>query len=163
MTASGGRISADRVVALPRLRGPGFPGLPGDEAGFIVTDEHGRVEGIEDVYAAGDVTAFPIKQGGLATQQADAAAQSIAASLGADVTPEPFRPVLRGMLLTGTSAQPIGGEPEGPRPVLFAASRKVAGRYLVPYLTGTQDEGEPQTAGAMEVHIDLAPLRRQGP
>ena len=39
------------------------------------------------VYAAGDGTAFPIKQGGLATQQADAVAETIAAAAGAPVEP----------------------------------------------------------------------------
>ncbi len=41
--------------------------------------------GLEDVYAAGDITSFPVKQGGIATQLADAAAQAIAARLGADL------------------------------------------------------------------------------
>ena len=58
--------------------------------------------GVEDVYAAGDITAFPVKQGGIAAQQAEAAAESIAADAGAD-SPGPFRPVLRGLLLTGRS------------------------------------------------------------
>ena len=61
-------------------------------------DEHGRVSGIEDVYAAGDATTFPIKQGGLAAQQAVAAAEAIVARHGTDLDPQPFRPVLRGML-----------------------------------------------------------------
>ena len=41
--------------------------------------------GMRDVFAAGDATAFPIKQGGLAAQQADAVAEAIAASAGAGV------------------------------------------------------------------------------
>lgn len=162
VTASGARIKADRVVALPRLAGPAFRGLPSDERGFIPTDEHGRVEGVADVYAAGDVTDFPIKQGGLATQQADAAAETILASLGVDLTPEPFQPVLRGLLLTGTAAQPIGDRAGAPLPALFAASYKVAGRYLIPYVTGATGEGPSSGHGGMEVHIDLTPFRRQG-
>jgi sulfide:quinone oxidoreductase len=47
------------------------------------------------------LTQFPLKQGGIATQQADVAAASIAAHAGADIEPHPFRPVLRGLLLTG--------------------------------------------------------------
>ena len=77
-----------------------MPGLPSDAEGFLVTDDHARVQGVPDVYAAGDVTAFPVKQGGIACQQADAAAADIAARAGAPVEPEPFSPVLRGMLLT---------------------------------------------------------------
>ena len=53
-----------------------------DAAGFIAVDEHGRVPGADGVYAAGDVTTFPLKQGGLATQQADAAAEAMLAALG---------------------------------------------------------------------------------
>ena len=42
-----------------------------------------------DVFAAGDATAGAIKQGGLAAQQADAAAEAIAAEAGAHLTPRP--------------------------------------------------------------------------
>ena len=48
--------------------------------------------GAEHVYAAGDGTNFPIKQGGLGTQQADAAAEEIAARAGAEIDPQPFQP-----------------------------------------------------------------------
>src|SRR5207253_10047688 len=61
-------------------------------AGFVSTDDHGRVHGLDDVYAAGDVTQFPVKQGGIATQQADSVAAAIAARAGAPVEPAPFRP-----------------------------------------------------------------------
>jgi sulfide:quinone oxidoreductase len=67
------------VLTLPHLDGPAIAGLPSDGAGFLVTDVHGRVTGAPDVYAAGDVTAFAVKQGGIACQQADAAAADIAA------------------------------------------------------------------------------------
>ena len=85
MLAPEGRIPRDRVVALPRLRGPRLDGLPQTLDGFLLVDAHGRVPGLEDVYAAGDITSFPVKQGGIATQLADAAAQAIAAQLGADL------------------------------------------------------------------------------
>lgn len=75
---AGERVAADAVVSLPRLRGPYLPGLPHDQDGFLRVDDHGRVEGVAGVYAAGDVTAFPVKQGGLATQQADVVAAAIA-------------------------------------------------------------------------------------
>jgi sulfide:quinone oxidoreductase len=71
-------IGADAVIALPRLRGRRISGLPADAEGFIPTDEHARVVGVPDVYAAGDITVGAVKQGGLATQQADAAAEAIA-------------------------------------------------------------------------------------
>ena len=57
---------------LAAARGTKLRGVPCDPAGFVRTDAHGRVLGMRDVFAAGDATAFPIKQGGLAAQQADA-------------------------------------------------------------------------------------------
>ena len=57
-------LDADSVVALPLIAGPHIPGLPGDDAGFLPIDENCRVGGVDDVYAAGDCTNFPIKQGG---------------------------------------------------------------------------------------------------
>ncbi|HEX6458622.1 MAG TPA: FAD-dependent oxidoreductase [Thermoleophilaceae bacterium] len=101
LLTGGMNLAADRVVTLPRLVGRKVHGLPQDSAGFIPTDGYGRVRRAKDVYAAGDATTFAVKQGGLATQQAFAAAESIAAAAGAAVVPHPFRPVLRGLLLTG--------------------------------------------------------------
>ena len=76
---SGRMVAADRLVALPLLRGPRLDGVPSEPTfGFIPVDPHGRVDGLEGVYAAGDATNFPIKQGGLATQQADAVAEHVA-------------------------------------------------------------------------------------
>ena len=63
-----------------------------DRSGFLPTDEHGRVGGTVGVYAAGDATSFPIKQGGIAAQQADAVAECIAAGAGAPLETTPFRP-----------------------------------------------------------------------
>ena len=80
------------MIALPRLRGRRIAGLPCDDDGFIPIDEHARVAGVPGVYAAGDITAGPIKQGGLAAQQADAAAEAIAAEAGAELTPAPTAP-----------------------------------------------------------------------
>jgi sulfide:quinone oxidoreductase len=138
----GSPIHANAVVALPQLEGPKLAGLPHDAAGFIPVDRHGRVEGVEDVYAVGDVTNFPVKQGGIATQQADTVAQALAAAAGADLVPKPFRPVLRGLLLTGNTptylrAELRGGQGETSRadvePLWWPPS-KIAGRYLSSYL-----------------------------
>ena len=76
---SGASLAADVVIALPELVGPRIAGLPHDEDGYIPVDEHGHVRGCTDVFAAGDATAFPVKHGGLAAQQADAVAETIAA------------------------------------------------------------------------------------
>ena len=108
-----GKVPADRVVALPRLRGRPIEGVPHDADGFIEVDPLGQVHGLDDLYAAGDVTAGSIKQGGVATQQADTVAAAIAARFGAAVQPEPFRPVLRGTLLTGDGARYMRSEVAG--------------------------------------------------
>ena len=75
----GDLVHADVVVALPDLVGPRISGLPHDDDEFLPVDEHGRVFGCTDVFAAGDATAYPVKHGGLAAQQADAIAEAIAA------------------------------------------------------------------------------------
>jgi sulfide:quinone oxidoreductase len=79
----GGQIETEAVVALPRLEGPRLPGIPCDPGGFVPTDDFARVGSEVDVYAAGDLTQFPLKQGSIAAQQADVAAASIAARAGA--------------------------------------------------------------------------------
>lgn len=50
----GAMLDAERVVALPTIEGPQISGVPGDDRGFIPVDDHGRVQGLSDVYAAGD-------------------------------------------------------------------------------------------------------------
>jgi sulfide:quinone oxidoreductase len=145
-------IEADRVVALPELEGEPIEGLPHDDAGFIPVDEHGAVRGVQAVYAAGDGIAYPIKQGGLATQQADAAAEAIAANLGAAVEPRPFRPRLRGQLLTGLGPTYLTAGPTqaGPSESSVAVNplwwppSKIAGRYLAPYLASHVSIGRPE-------------------
>jgi len=138
----GTSIPADRVVSLPRLRGVPIAGVPQDGDFFIPTDGTGLVTGLTDVYAAGDVTTFPIKQGGLAAQQADAVAEAIAARAGAPVTPRPFDPVLRGLLLTGSLPLYVRAELSGGRgesseaahDALWWPPGKIAARHLAPYL-----------------------------
>ena len=77
------------------------------------------------MFAAGDATAFPIKQGGLAAQQADAVAEAIAAAAGVDLDPQPFRPILRGVLLTGGAARYLRADISGARRRLHDRERGV--------------------------------------
>jgi sulfide:quinone oxidoreductase len=165
----GPNVAAERVVSLPRLRGPSLPGLPHDAEGFIPTDLHGLVDGEVDVYAAGDATTSPIKQGGVATQQADAAAEAIAARIGAPVDPKPFRPVLRGLLLTGAEPQfmraEVSGGPDHPPATstrsLWWPPSKIAARWLAPYLADRHDELEQEPAGlAVEKAVPTGARRR---
>lgn len=146
-----GRIHADRVIAIARLRGPATPGLPHDELGFIRADRWGRVQGAPGVYVAGDAGSFPIKQGGLACQQADTVASLIAADLGAPLEPIPFEPVLRTTLWTGgrpvhmRSPLPTGRaverEAAGDAELWWPAA-KVAGHFLSPFLAGHRRDDE---------------------
>lgn len=139
----GGRaLASDPVVALPRLTGPAIRGLPADDDGFLRTTPFGHVLGAHDVYAAGDGTSFPIKQGGVACQQADVVAEVIARRAGVDVTPSGHRPVLRGVLLTGNGPRWLRHSAPRNAPESSDASdgflwwppSKVAGEYLAPYL-----------------------------
>jgi sulfide:quinone oxidoreductase len=134
-----GELLVESVVALPRLEGPRLTGIPGDRAGFVPTDDYGRVRSEVDIYAAGDLTQFPLKQGGIATQQADVAAASIAARAGADIEQHPFRPVLRGLLLTGMTPRYLRAEVGTAESIvdteaLWWPPAKIAGRYLTPFL-----------------------------
>jgi sulfide:quinone oxidoreductase len=159
-------LHADAVVALPRLEGPRLPGVPHDDRGFVPTDEYGWVLGLTDVYAAGDLTQFPLKQGGTAAQQADAAASSIAADAGAAVKPEAFKPVLRGLLLTGFLPRFLRAEATGTRSIvdtepLWWPPAKIVGRYLSPFLAARLGLGEavggPLREGAVPVEVELDP------
>jgi sulfide:quinone oxidoreductase len=169
-------LAADAVVALPAFEGPALEGLPADEHGFLPVDGHGRVAGVSHIYAAGDVTAFPVKQGGLAAQQADAAAEGIAAELGVLERPTPFEPVLRGLLLTGgaplylraelaageVSSSPLGAQGrehagDVSQRALWWPPGKVAGRYLAPFMATARP---PSPASEPMVDRVARPARR---
>jgi sulfide:quinone oxidoreductase len=142
----GAELTPDRIVAMPRISGPGIRGLAGGSAhGFIPIDRHCAVPGTEGrVFAAGDATAFPVKHGGLSAQQADAAAAMIARLAGAGVDTPPFVPEIRGKLLTGgkplyLKATVVGGHgfnsevfDTPPWPV----DDKIVAQELGPYLAG---------------------------
>jgi sulfide:quinone oxidoreductase len=140
----GGRsLHVDRVIALPELFGPPVPGVPNrDGHGFIAVDPHGRVPGLDGVFAAGDATTFPIKHGGIAAQQADVAAEAIAALAGVPVEASKFNPVIHGILLGGDhplylTAHVTGGHgsssrvSEGPSGL---PAVKISAKYLAAYL-----------------------------
>jgi sulfide:quinone oxidoreductase len=141
--APGDGVEADAVVSLPRLEGRRIAGIPHDRDGFIGTDEFGRVIGVERAFAIGDITNFPVKQGGIATQQADTAAETIASEVGCDVEAKPFDPILRGVLWTGEEPRYLYGELSGGhgetssmtvRPPWPDQGGKIVGRYISPFL-----------------------------
>jgi sulfide:quinone oxidoreductase len=160
-------LPADRVVALPRLYGPRIDGVPRTVDGFVPVDQHGLVSGLTEVFAAGDVTTFPVKQGGIAAQQADAAAEAIAEAAGAELEPQPFRPVLRGLLLTGAQPRYLRHEVTGGTGDTSAASveplwwppAKIVGRHLAPFLASLAGSepapSVPPSPDAISVEVDL--------
>jgi sulfide:quinone oxidoreductase len=157
-------LEAQRTIALPAAAGPAIPGLPADQLGFILTDRNGHVMSSPGVWAAGDAISFPIKQGGLAAQQADAAAHSIAKASGAPIEEAPFHPILRGVILTGRGNRWVrydkGTNPSGEteRRALFWPPTKVAGTYLSPFLytLDTPDPGQDAAPDGTAVDLDLA-------
>jgi sulfide:quinone oxidoreductase len=160
-------LPTERAVAIPRLVGQQIWGIPRIVDAFIPVDEHCRVPGVPNVFAAGDITSFPVKQGGIAAQQAETVAQAIAAEVGAEVTPQPFRPVLRGLLLTGREPRYLRrqltstGEDVSLSRInpLWWPPAKVVGHYLAPFLAalaGTEMPNEPQPPpGAISVNVEL--------
>lgn len=137
------RLHAKRIVALPELYGPAVRGLPLSEHGFLRVDRFGRMAHVGPVFVAGDASDFAVKQGGLAAEQADVVAESIAALAGVQIEPQCFMPVIHGVLLTADkpryiSAKISGGQgfassfsdmPDGQAP-----TAKIAAKYLTPYL-----------------------------
>jgi sulfide:quinone oxidoreductase len=156
-------VDAGATIALPVVEGPLLAGLPHDDRGFIPVDEHARVPDADRVYAAGDASTFPIKQGGLGTQQADAAAEHIARELGADLQPSPFHPVLRGKLIVGGESLDLrqdltGGHGEGVASpdYLWWPPQKVSGRYLSAWLADEPVRAEPEPSPSRSLEIEVA-------
>jgi sulfide:quinone oxidoreductase len=139
-------LPADRVVALPRLEGIRIDGIHCDRDGFVDVDRFGRVEELADVYAVGDITTFPIKQGGVAAQKADVVAEAIAARAGASL--ETRHDELRAYAVLLTGREPLylsadlatGGEATTPpaSDPLFWPAAKIAARHLSPLLAGLE-------------------------
>jgi len=144
-------LDVDRIVALPELFGPAVRGLPAGEHGFIPVDRFSKVRGVERVWAAGDATDFAVKHGGVAAQQADTAAASIAALAGASLTPEPFHPEIHGMLLTGRRPRYLSARLTGDRGFSSQLTEqptwepvvKISARYLAPYLARSTPDVAP--------------------
>ena len=135
-------LRADRVVAMPELHGPSVRGLPAGSQGLIPIDAYCRVRGLEDVYAAGDATDYPIKHGGVSAQQGVTAAYGIAARAGAPVLPRSLRPSIRAVLLTGAAPRYLSARVAGDSGILSEISdtpswsppEKIAADHLTAFL-----------------------------
>ena len=166
-------IEVERVISLPRLEGPRIPGVPANAEGFIPVDGFSRVLGLTDVYAIGDASDLPVKQGGLACQQADVAAAHIAHAAGANVDAQPLAPVLRGKLLTGRASRflrrDLGADydRQDTEPLWWPPA-KVVGRYLGPWLAQRERPAGPPPAPepadhVVDVSVHLDPMARLRP
>jgi sulfide:quinone oxidoreductase len=141
----GDTIKADRVIAVPRLIGRSLAGVPADWNGFVATDRGGEVLERPGVFAVGDITRFPVKQGGVATQQADLVAARIARLAGAPVS-DPSDTLVLGSQLLGAgeplylraeytgdgrlrdASASVSGEPP------WWPAGKLFGRHLAPWM-----------------------------
>jgi sulfide:quinone oxidoreductase len=156
-------VDADAVITLPRLEGRVIDGVPRDEDGFVPIDEHGSAVGLERVYAAGDVSSLSFKQGPFATQQADAVAEAIAATLGAGITPRAAGPRMRAVLWTGQGPRYLSnGNGEGKtsspsqRHLELLHNGRLTARYLSPLVDSLLANSGPQ---AVEPPLAEAPQR----
>lgn len=159
--ARGQHVEADAVVTLPRLVGNPIPGLPSANHEFIPVDDHCAVASTPGVWAVGDATTHSVKQGGLAAQQADVAARAVTGQLGVRSHSQPYRPALRGMLLTGVASAFLRQDAHGVSEATFHSLRwppsKVAGQYLAPFLTALQTlAGIPELRDAVPADLEAA-------
>jgi sulfide:quinone oxidoreductase len=104
---SGEVFHPDRIISLPTIIGPNVRGIPGfAQDRFLHIDEYCRVLNTGGrIFAAGDATDLPVKQGGVGAQQADVAAAGIAHLAGAGPAPERLRPRIDATLFA--SAKPL--------------------------------------------------------
>ncbi len=160
----GRELEADRVLALAAVDGPRISGLPRDREGFLPVDEFGHVEGAPGIWAAGEVTSFPVRQAGLAAQQARVAAASIAAEAGMEVSSEPFRPVVRGQLsssaelATNPSLNGSGGAGSS---LLWWPPEQLAGEHLSAHIARKLKVEAPGDEDSISVAVELGPDGRR--
>ncbi len=137
----GASYPVDRIFAMPRLTGRPIDGLPLVDEEFIPVDRHQQVLGpdgpLSGVYAVGDATDFPAKQGGLASDEADAAVAAIEAELGGGPVPAPFSGEIQAILLTDQHRMIMravigedGSSSSLPAPELDGPEQKIHSRLL---------------------------------
>jgi hypothetical protein len=133
------------------MEGRRIDGLPADPEGFLAVDEHCRVVGAQNVYAAGGRHLLP----GQAGRHRDPAGRR---RRGSDRRRGrlrgracPFDPVLRGVLWTGDEPRYLYGRPSGGHGEVSKLSEappwserdgKIVGRYLTPFLAASLDRSE---------------------
>jgi CBS domain-containing protein len=110
-----------------------------------------------------------VKHGGIAALQADAAAEAIARDTGVPIEPRPFRPLLRGLLLTGGAGRFLRHDPEAEDGTtastepLWWPPAKIAGRHLAPYLAARTGLPPARPEHGVAVEVELGPADRVVP
>ena len=154
LTPGGRRIAVADVIPSRRWRARRSPDCPATRTGSSRSTTTRAWSGMEDVYAAGDGTNFPIKQGGIATQQADAAAEDIAHRLGAAVDASPSA------RCSGESSSPERSRCSSARD--RRRCRRGSGLSRLPVVAAAQDQRPLPRAVALhgEVHAEPEPPGR---
>jgi sulfide:quinone oxidoreductase len=151
-----GSIPVDHALSMPVVEGPRIAGLPRDADGFLPVDGFGRVVGAERIWAAGEVTSFPVRQAGIAAQQALAVAASIAAEAGVAVESSPFRPSISGLLRSPVA--PRRGVPNGGgSAILWWPPEQLAGEHLSAHIGAKISMEPPSDDDSIRVRVDLGP------
>ena len=150
-----GSIEVDRAVSMPVVEGPRIGGLPRDSEGFLPVDGFGRVQGTKRIWAAGEVTSFPVRQAGIAAQQARAVAASIAAEAGVEVEFSPFRPSISGLLSSPGDAQ--AGQNGGGPGTLWWPPEQLSGEHLSAHIGAKVAVTPPSGDDSIPVRVELGP------
>jgi len=155
----GSPVAVDRVLFLAAVHGPAVAGTSHESQGFLPVDDHGRVSAQAGIYAAGDATALTLKHSTLASSQATAAAEAIAAAAGADIDPRPWSATLYGIVTLPPHFPAARGSPwlrkgEPVTHCLWWPPGHVAGRHLAPYLASS----DPGVRPGIEWHPNGIPV-----
>lgn len=152
-----GSIEVDRVLSMPVVEGPRIAGLPRDAEGFLPVDGFGRVQGTDRIWAAGEVTSFPVRQAGIAAQQALAVAGSIAAHAGVDVESSPFRPAIHGRLSSHGGGNGAANGANGGSATLWWPPEQLAGEHLSAHIGAKIAVSPPSGEDSIAVTVELGP------
>jgi sulfide:quinone oxidoreductase len=155
-TAPDGSVEVDCALSMAVVDGPRIAGLPRDSDGFLPVDGFGRVVGTERIWAAGEVTSFPVRQAGIAAQQALAVAASIAAEAGAAVESSPFRPSISGLIRSPAQAGSSNGST-----TLWWPPEQLAGEHLSAHIGAKLAFEPPSDDASIAISVELGPDGRR--
>ena len=158
----GDRLSVDRVVTLPEFHGPRVQGLPSDARGFLAVDRHGRV-GVAEVYAAGTPRARRSSRADWPASRPTRRPRRSPPARAPRSTPQPYRALLQGVLLTERDATVLrrGGEAERGKDAgrsaqpLWWPPTKIAGQELARHIRDLPRHGPPAEGEGVEICLPV--------